>query len=223
MARADKPDKRYAVTCRHVLDPDLSLTNRETNQDFEFEKAARPPVPVLMPGDATYENLVKDEAPRLVSNAEMMLEVSQRQAGAKDDQARNFREWDIERRKDIAQQATEFRDVFLPSQKDKETRTLGNIAWAPPLHRAENAGDDNFVLDVCVVEVDLDSFGGEVPENAINCAGHFLDLMNAMNPKKGGSTGSSSTTTTTFGLGLSPCPRARFRILPRMPWTARTV
>ena len=34
-----------------------------------------------------------------------------------------------------------------------------------------------FVIDVCVVGVDLDSFGGEVPENAINCVDHLEVLL----------------------------------------------
>lgn len=115
MTRSDRPNQRYAVTCRHVLDPDLELTNRGANQDFEFDQVGRHPVAVLMPGDETHENLVRDMAPQLVDDQKMILGLYERTlAATEDNRARESLTRDIESQKARVKQGEAFRDAIPP-------------------------------------------------------------------------------------------------------------
>lgn len=190
MAPVDPSDSTTRVANTFTLNATLTLKEALDSGWLVatglIDEADRPPVRMFLPEDSTYENLAAEAVPALVRGQELILRYYQRKLAKFDDdndgvEASRARRAQQEQEVRICQ-AKNLRDVELPARKAKEARTLGKLAWVPRLYKPEDA---DFIIDVCVVEVDLDNLHGQVPENVINCAGHEVLLYAAMNPRRG--------------------------------------
>ncbi|KAJ2925752.1 hypothetical protein H1R20_g11342, partial [Candolleomyces eurysporus] len=180
VASEDDPPKLYFLTCRHVVFPSSSTV--EQNVEYEYPGktgSLEPCIGVIQPPTGTLQ-CVKEGGLKKIKQLEDSVASYQREAAALErkrwqKKLKETTRWELE---DHQKKLEAFKKELeaLDAWSDESDRVIGHVVYSPPITTCGSAPSNHdsngneFILDVCVCELDPSKLG------AGNFLGNVVDL-----------------------------------------------